>query len=260
MRSLPQLLSFAFPLGIAGTFGFSYDRRTSVDYLFRTKGTVNFPGGEFYALDTIDLGLARSGGTTVWQAGWGYAFGQHVQAGASYERVYLSSTDITMMRTAFTPIEGSYSTDIRDTASTVFRGNGFRGGVLFPFKKLTIGFSGEYIFSGDLETFAVGAHYVDSIAKWERTPFHLPPSFSAGASYRPTPQWIAAGSFGVTMWRDYYSSVKLGLPVDNALTFSAGGQYIPAPTCWSRATGRSCSTARGSGIRSSRSQRRLKRR
>lgn len=219
----PQLLSFAFPLGIAGTFGFSLDRRTNMNYKFRTRSTIDLQGSGYNALDTIDLGLVNTGGITVWQAGWGYAVGQFVKIGVSYERLYLSGSDFTMVRSAFTTIEA----DEWDTTSLVFRGNGFRGGVLFPFKKLTVGFSGQYVFSGDIDKVTHGMHYAAPIT--EKGSFHLPPSFTAGASYRLSTQWLAAASLGVTLWQDYYSSFKLGLPVDNALSVSMGGQYIPAP-------------------------------
>lgn len=222
----PQLLSFAFPLGIAGTFGFSLDRRTNMNYKFRMQKTVRSSGPGIDMLDTLDLGFVKEGGTTVWQAGWGYAIGSFAKVGVSYERVYLSGSDFTMVRSAFT-LEETTTAAIWDTTTLIFRGNGFRGGVLFPFKKLTVGFSGQYVFSGDIEKVTIGTHY--AAPETEKGPFHLPPSFTAGASYRLSTQWLASASLGMTLWQDYYSPIKLGLPVDNALTFSMGGQYIPAP-------------------------------
>ena len=225
----PRLFSFAFPLGALGTFGFSIDRRSDMTYKYLTSSTVTYPENGYTAVDTIDLGIAKIGGTTVWQAGWGYAFGHFLKAGVSYERMYLSGRDITMMQTAVDQREGAWGQSTYDTEAIVFRGNAIRGGALFPFKKLTIGCSGEYVFSGTLEKTTFGMHYIDSQVIYEQSGFHLPPSFSAGASYQFSPQWLTAGSFGMTLWRNYYSGITISLPVDNAYTFSLGGQYIPAP-------------------------------
>jgi hypothetical protein len=59
----PSLLSFAFPLRQAGTFGFSLDRRSDARLSHRSRDAINAGG------DTLDFGISKNGGLTAWLDG-----------------------------------------------------------------------------------------------------------------------------------------------------------------------------------------------
>ncbi|MBN1129166.1 MAG: hypothetical protein JXA71_09275 [Chitinispirillaceae bacterium] len=223
----PMLLSFAFPLREAGTFGISIDRRSDVRLKYRARETVRYSTGE---IDTVDFGIMKNGGLTSWQAGWGHAIGRWARAGVSYERLYVLSNEITMWRSALGILQGSVPSSILyDTTVITFRGNAFRAGILVPLNNLTIGCTGEYVVSGDAKKVSVkeSPDRVDTIT--DKFTLHLPPSLGLGASYIFSPRWLAAASGSVTLWRNYTSGVSLGLPPQDAWSFGCGGQFVPAP-------------------------------
>jgi hypothetical protein len=216
----PRLFSFAFHIAPVGTFGFSLDQRTSTRMKYVATSVTQLYDGRNI---TDSLGLAERGGLKSWQAGWGRAIGRWGFAGVSCEWLYLSSENFLM-----------YSTDLGTTAprydSThlMFRGNAVRAGVLVPLRKWTFGMNGEYVFEGDARRTITST---DSTTFGEQNfSLVLPSSLSFGASYVPTPSWLASVSSGITLWQGYRSdTVVLGGKVDNALSFAAGIQYIPAP-------------------------------
>jgi hypothetical protein len=215
----PRLFSFAFHIAPAGTFGFSFDQRSSMRMKFVTTSvTPLFDGRNI----TDSCCLAIRGGLKSWQAGWGRALGERVFVGMACEWLYLSGENVSL-----------YSSDLGTTAPrydstrTMFRGNAVRCGVLVPTGKWTFGLSGEYAFEGDAERTTAST---DSTTRDEvKFRLSLPPSLSLGASYAPSPSWTAAVSSEITLWQSYRSGVALGGTVDNALLFAAGVQYIPAP-------------------------------
>jgi hypothetical protein len=219
----PSLLSFAFPLRQAGTFGFSLDRRSDARLIHRSRDAINADG------DTLDFGISKNGGLTSWQAGWGYAIGPWAKCGISYERLYLLADEITMWHSIISNVSNNPEDFLHDTTSISLSGNAFRAGVLVPLKKLTVGLTGEYILPGTAKQQSIiqSADRIDTIV--DRFTLRLPPSLGAGLSYTFSPRWFVAASGGVTLWQRYESGVKLGNPPDDAVTFSCGGQFIPAP-------------------------------
>jgi len=219
----PMLLSFAFPLKQAGTFGFSLDRRSDARLKLRRPWPINNNG------DTLDWGFLKNGGLTSWQAGWGYAIGPWLRLGITYERLYLINDIITMWRSSITSVSNKWNDYLFDTTAITLRGHAARGGFLVPLKKLTIGVTGEYIFPGTAKRQSItqSADRIDTVI--ERFSLRLPPSVGAGASYIFSPRWLTAASGGVTLWRRYASDFKLGDTPYDAYFFSLGGQFIPAP-------------------------------
>jgi len=215
----PRLFSFAFHISPVGTFGFSLDQRTSMRLKFVNDTTITLSDGTSV---TDSIGFADQGGLSSWQAGWGRAIGRWAFVGVSYERMYLSSEDITLYGADLGGGMARY-----DSTHYLFRGNALRAGILVPVRKWMFGMSGEYVFAGDAERTVRSTMTTSN----ENTKFSLslPPSLSFGASYAFSPSWMAAASPGITLWQSYRSPVKLGDHVDNALSFAAGLQYIPAP-------------------------------
>ncbi|MBN2188279.1 MAG: hypothetical protein JW699_02405 [Chitinispirillaceae bacterium] len=215
----PRLFSFAFHIAPVGTFGFSLDQRTSTRMKFvATSVTALYDGRNI----TDSCGLAVRGGLKSWQAGWGRALGTWGFAGIACEWLYLSSDNISLYSTDLGTTEPRY-----DSTRLLFRGNAVRGGVLVPVRKWSFGMSGEYVFEGDAERTVTSTD--STTGERQEFPLSLPPSLSFGASYAPSPSWTASASTGITLWQSYRSAVALGGKVDNALSFAAGVQYIPAP-------------------------------
>ncbi|MBN2037807.1 MAG: hypothetical protein JW768_13790 [Chitinispirillaceae bacterium] len=222
----PRLISFAFPLKLAGTFCVSLDRHSDARFKYRAQKTYAFATGD---VDTVDVGVLKNGGLTSWQVGWGYAIGTFIRLGMSFERLYLLHDEITMRRVAVSAVQAGYYSELHDTVRLVFRGNGFRGGLLVPYRKLAIGISGEYFFQGDAESKSF-LQSPDTVTVSSQTFFlHLPPSLASGVSYTFSPSLFVAASAGVTLWSRYQSGVRLGSAVDDAFSFSCGSQFIPAP-------------------------------
>jgi hypothetical protein len=219
----PMLLSFAFPLKQAGTFGFSLDRRSDARLNFRAQERINADQ------DTLDFGIDKNGGLTSWQAGWGYAIGPWVKLGICYERMYLLADEVTMWHSTISNVTNNPEYFLYDTATVSLRGNAVRAGVLVPLKKITIGLAGEYILPGTAKRRSI----IQSVDRTDTVITHfslnLPPSLGAGLSYTFSPRWFVAAAGGVTLWQRYESDVRLGNSLDDAYTFSVGGQFIPAP-------------------------------
>ena len=219
----PSLFSLAFPISKVGAFGVSFDRRSSLNSGFATSFDTTLSNGivaqESRTIRTI-------GGINSWQAGWGRSIGRWGQIGVSYERLYLSSSQITNNSAG---LDGAIPTSGYDSTTYIFRGNGIRGGILVPVQKFTIGVSGEYIFTGDAD---VREGSTEGTTKTSTTSLHLPASLSAGVSYAATPSLLTAASCSYTLWRDYYSGIQLGLPSvpSDAVSFSLGAKYTPAPS------------------------------
>lgn len=219
---IPQLLSFAFPLGRFGAIGLSIDQRSITDFKFQVnKDTV--VGGESF---NQQLGTIRKGGIVSWQVGYGYSIKKYARLGLTYERIYFTNRN-----TDTKQISGEITNNISDSTEFVFRGNGIRGGILVPYKKFTGGISGEFIFLNQAtQTNAkVEKGLVSNVSK-EHFDFQPAPSLAFGASYAFSPEWLAAADIDITFWDDFHSQIGTTSTLRNAINVSAGGQFIPAPT------------------------------
>jgi hypothetical protein len=216
----PRLFSFAFPINPIGTFGVSLDRRSSLKRSNVSKLDTNIGGYDVLLSRTV----TQNSGINAWQAGWGRAIGSIAKLGFSYERLYLSSLDVTRNGSSgLGPDAPGY-----DSLSYSYRGNGIRAGILVPAGKWSFGVSGEYLFKGDAQFDSMSSE--GSVARRDIS-LQLPSSIDAGAAYTINSSWLAAASVGYTLWSDYRSDVQIGLnaPMRDALTVSAGARFVPAP-------------------------------
>jgi long-subunit fatty acid transport protein len=219
----PTQLAFAFPLRPAGTVGFSVSKRTDANVKLRSN-PMSEPGG------LQQVSLHRSGGLTGWEIGFGRAIGSWLHVGATYQRIYLS-IDSTFMR-ELTDVSGASE---RDSTHTVFRGNGFRAGILVPLGDFHIGLSGSHVFEGPLKKTAGTYPYrrtdpIKGTAATRKATLELPSSVSLGLAWRGSSQWLVASDASVTAWRTYAAGGLLpGTDRDYASSFSLGAQFIPAP-------------------------------
>jgi long-chain fatty acid transport protein len=215
----PRMLSFAFPLGGYGSLGISLDQRS----LTSNKFDITLSNGGYR------LGSIRKGGTTSWQIGYGISIKKYARIGLSYERLFFNDENVTLkMR----PNVFSETNSISDSTTFRYSGNGIRGGIIVPLKDLYLGMSGEYVFinKSSLKRIVTGTTNDTLAQNKTRFDFKLPPSLNFGASYIFNPQWLVAADFGVTMWDRFYSDLPTVSKLDNAINFSAGTQFIPAPT------------------------------
>lgn len=209
----PRLFTFAFPISRIGAFGISVDKRGAMKMNY--DSVARFP-------DVIDsLALSRRGGLTSWQVGWGYSIGQRVNVGLGYERIYLIDEDVVKTGTNLPTGISRY-----DSTRNNFSGNAVRLGVMVPIDKFMIGATGEYYFKGKASRETGNSEHYGAQTRYS---FKLPPSISGGVSYTISPEWLTAASIGCTFWNEFYSGIPQGRHYHDALSFSAGTQYIPAP-------------------------------
>ena len=215
----PQLLSFAFPLGKYGAFGLSIDQRSITDLKFHVNSDTVVDGKKY----SQEIGKIRKGGIVSWQAGYGYSFKKYARLGLTYERIYFTDR-----LTNSKQVTGDNTNTLYDSTEVVFRGNGIRGGIMIPYNKFTGGISGEYIFL-DQATQSKVVTNGEKTTSTEKFDFKPAPSLSFGGSYQFSPQWLAAADMDITFWKEFYSQLGTAKTLDNAISVSAGGQYIIAP-------------------------------
>lgn len=223
----PRLLSFAFPIGFLGTTGFSVTQESNSDSKFRLSRDLRISG----ITQSSDLALIRNGNAITWKAGWGYNLNKLAYLGLSYERIYFNDETIIIKQT-----EGTLNNRLSDSIRTEFTSNALHAGILVPVKNLTLGLSGRYVFINDAEIrHTVQGTRVDTLLHdsifTQKSTYELKPapSLAFGASYQFTPEWLVAADLKATLWDRFYSEQPLVRPVENAYSFSIGGQYIPAP-------------------------------
>lgn len=210
----PQMISFAFPLKHNwGAIGISLEQKSN----FALKFNTTTPVSVFDMNYTQQLGIKRSGGLSHWQIGYAYKINRVGSIGLSYERVYLSDK-LTRYKTVSM---GDVQSTLKDSLSTRAQANGIRGGLLIPYKKFTAGLSGEYFFMDDIK--------IDNQTARMESRLKLAPSVAIGASYKFSPEWFVAVDVSVTLWDEFYDGFGTTRKLDNAPSFSFGGQYIPAP-------------------------------
>lgn len=216
MSVLPQQVSFALPLGYAGTVAFSISKPSNASFKFRTTE----PFGR--------ISVHRNGGFNSWQAGIGHSIGEFVNIGFAYERGYF-----TVKQNKFTE-----STDHemfeQDSSGLSFRGNGIRMGIMGTIKEFAIGIAGNYYFEDNL-TYRQGLYTGSETSAYSTSgslSMQPPPAISGGVSYSFSPKLLVGADVAVTLW-DYYSISQEGILVDisndNSVMFALGARFIPAP-------------------------------
>jgi hypothetical protein len=206
-------------LGRFGAIGLSIDQRSITDLKFQIKRDT-VVGGESFSQE---LGTIRKGGIVSWQAGYGYSIKKYARLGLTYERIYFTDRN-----TDTKQISSSITSNTSDSTEFVFRGNGIRGGILVPYKKFTGGISGEYIFLNQATQTNVVKNLESTVSK-QKFDFQPAPSLSFGASYAFSPEWLAAADLDITFWDHFHSQLGTTRKLSNAISASAGGQFIPAP-------------------------------
>ncbi len=217
----PQMISFSFPLKHnLGAIGISLEQKSNFALKFNTTTPVSIYNMNY----TQQLGVKRSGGLSHWQIGYAYKVKRIGSIGLSYERVYLSDK-LTRYKTI---TMGDIQSTQKDSVSTRAQANGIRGGLLVPYKNFTAGLSGEYFFIDDKKSKRI-IEIQDSSFEPTKSRLKLAPSVAIGASYQFNPEWFVAADFGMTLWDEFYDGLYSTRKLDNAPSFSFGGQYIPAP-------------------------------
>jgi hypothetical protein len=233
ITGVPHQISFGVPLGKYGTMGASFELQSNADSRFQ-------PDSQNIAFDADSVsfhpGLKTSGGIVSWQLGWGREFEKlaRIKLGIAYERVYFShaQSEVNTVNSMYNSVATSVNS--RDSTSVRFSANGLRAGVMIPLGKLKAGLSGEYFFFGKAQSNDGVFSMNDSgiIAGTSRSgSVRIAPSAALGVSYAFSPEWMAAADMSGVFWNYYRSGGLLDTFArkNTALSFSAGGQYIPAP-------------------------------
>lgn len=223
----PRNISLSIPIADYGSVGFAFSQNNSNDVRFKLSQPLNVG----WLSDTADLGLVQTTGVSEWKLGYGYAITRWLRMGIAYKRIYFNkkTSSVKIMR-------GSINDTLMDSTTISFRGNGISGGFLIPLKKITFGFSGDYVFPSDAQQYSMkrgtrtDSVYKDSLIEQESDyEFRPPPSFSVGLSYQIAPEWMVAMDAGGTLWSKYYPQLANTRVVDNAYSVSLGAQFIPEP-------------------------------
>jgi hypothetical protein len=213
---LPQQISFALPLGYAGTIALSISKPSNASFKYRTTE----PFGR--------VSVHKNGGFNSWQAGIGHSIGKFVNIGFAYERIYFS-----VKQTKFTESKNHEMFE-KDSSDLYFRGNGIRLGLLGTIKNFAIGIAGNYYFEDNL-IYRHGLYTgTGNTAYYTSRSFSLkpPPMISGGISYSFSPKLIVGTDVSVTLW-DYYSisqdNILVNINKENTFMFGIGTRFIPAP-------------------------------
>jgi len=238
-RLVPDLVGFAFPLGNAGTFGVGFSKERGNDYYYKTpeRDLAINP----IAQDTLRgwTGYSRKTGITVWEAGWGHSAIKLLRPGLSYRRFYYSVEDFKSTKMANFGGTGD-SIDVRQA------GNSLRGGISGSTKKFSYGITATYNFEGDvtvnrtvtdIDTINTksGTNYIPHLVNKETDSTYqlrLAPVGAIGVALHPSEKLTvgvdASMEFGEQAWTNgpkevFYTNYQ------NALSVSAGAEFIPAP-------------------------------
>jgi hypothetical protein len=232
---MPKLLSLILPAGQAGNVVFAMQKRYDANLNFYTA-RVDTLELTTMTTHTPAIEIRRNGGLSSWQAGWAYRFGNGAGLGLIYERLFFNLDSRIVSKSVLHSGGESYATTATDSALTEFAGNGIRFGVQIPVhEKVTLGFAGEYILSGEGNGLEAGEYRRDddnSVIKSRHKKFSatLPPSMNIGAAYRPSDRWLIAADAGTVLWDFYENELDTAAATkpERELGISVGVRYIPA--------------------------------
>jgi len=224
---LPQQIAVGIPLGKFGTMGLAYNQRENERLSVRYDTSFSYDGTplSFYK------GMAKLGGISVWQLGYGYSIQKILQVGASYEHAYYSS-EISTVESIYDNTGAYPDNPSRDSTKIRSTFDGFRGGVTISLKKLRLGLSGEYFLKSNA-TADSAVYPSNSIVPTPNTigqrtiTLKMPPSLFIGCAYDFSAEWLAAADVSLTYWD--HAQTENAIDVSTLTGVSVGAQYIPAP-------------------------------
>jgi len=240
-RMVPDLVGFAFPLGPVGTVGVGFSKERGNDYYFKSPEQVLAINPE--GPDTLRgwTGFSRTSGITVWEAGWGHSAIKAIRPGISYRRFYYSVEDYKSIK-----VNGYGGTG--DSVDIKQAGNAIRGGISGTIGKISYGVNGTYNFRGDVKFSktpividssysASGNSYTSEFLHTNATTnatyqLQLPPSGGVGLTFRSSEKLTIGADAKMELWEQAWSSGPKSIfytTYQNALSVSAGTQFIPAP-------------------------------
>lgn len=233
LTGVPQEISIGIPFGKFGVIGAALEQQSNEDARFQSGNSTVLFGD-----DSVNYqpGLLASGGIISWQIGWGRVFEKlgKLKLGLTYERVYFSDvqSEVFNVSTYLNSTINSF-VNSRDSTSIRLSTSGLRLGVMAPIGKLNVGVTGEYFFSSTANvTNGVYAQNDSGLITGtsQSATIRLAPTVAFGASYVFSSQWLAAADLSAMLW-NYYKSGGVLPSTDRktSLSFSVGGQYIPAP-------------------------------
>lgn len=226
----PRMLSLILPAGSVGNIAFALEKRNDAGIDFLNTDVIVDDENTYNA---NYIGIARTGGLTSFQGGWGYSFKNGPSFGILYERVYFNLSSSSVFGSVITDyidsLEYTNESTFSEDTEMSYSSNGLRMGVLAPFGKLTVGFSGEYFFYTEGEIKRTYQKLDTTEESSSDFYVHLPPSLSAGIGYRPDSKWLLAADLHATLWERYRTELDVDRPLRRAYRVSAGARFIPAP-------------------------------
>jgi len=227
-------ISLSIPVARFGTFGLSINPESNPSVRFRTIEQFNktdIAGNDaeqaLFLPDSVEMGILRTGNSLSWQIAWGYNLFRKVRIGAALKRYNFYQNTTELLRSG-----GTLSNRLIDSAWTRFHTYAFRGGIIVPVKRFSLGLSGEYYFmnDADMSRFIFGTRANDTLKTPDTYNLKPAPSIAFGGSWQINQQWLVAADAGIRLWDRYFDASQSTRTIDNTLTLSSGVQFIPAPT------------------------------
>lgn len=226
-------LSLSIPVSKYGTLGFSIDPLSNPAVRFRRSATFDEArllfisnDASFFSEDSVHAGILRTGNALSWQVAWGYDLFKKARIGVAVKRLNFNQNTAKLLNTS-----GNITSQLLDSSSISYHTNAIVGGIIVPLNRFTIGISGDYylISEATATRTIAGTRYTDTISDTLKYDLKPAPSITAGISYQINPQWFTAADIGMRLWSRFYDESTATKNYDNALTVSAGVQFIPSP-------------------------------
>jgi len=264
---IPRQISFALPLGAAGTLAFSLTKDTETKIKYR-QDKVDITSADPLHPQYYRLSYDCEGGTTSWQGGWGYKINKYFSAGLAYQRSYfmVNSTKLEDFTFAEIEFDTTLSPDsvitnikttetvksivtVRDSTHQKAGINCIRLGCMGTFKDISLGLAFNYYLKERLNYNNALYNYDDKIPVDSATitnakiTMQYPPSLFLGASYAFSPKWLIGADLSFEFWKLYSldiddipeeltKSITRGIAdieKENTVSIAGGVRFIPAP-------------------------------
>ncbi|MCK4967213.1 hypothetical protein KAS50_09280, partial [bacterium] len=169
------------------------------------------------------IGITGNGGLSAGELGIAYKVLDNLSVGLSVSRLFGRIEEKTVIN--------FYNSDFIDTEDSIEKyltGNSLKMGLLYSInKKINVGgfFSTGCKLNGDIE---YGHIFVTDEADKEDITVNMPYSFGIGGMYRLNPKLMLGADFNIFKGSQLKNNGSTLDVVQDAFTFSAGGEYIPS--------------------------------
>ncbi|MFC1557985.1 OmpP1/FadL family transporter [candidate division KSB1 bacterium] len=181
---------------------------------------------EFFSTEESDdykMGITGNGGLSAGEIGIAYKVLENLSVGLSASRLFGRLEEKTIINF----YDGSFI-DTEDNIEKYLTGNSFKAGVLYSINnKINVGgfFTKGYKLSGEVE---YGHIYVTDEVDKEDINYYMPYSYGIGGMYQLNPKLMLGADLSIFKGSRLKNNGFTMDVVQDAFTFSAGGEYTPS--------------------------------